>query len=297
MKEAKTIKEQIEILEHRGLTIEDKTKAEENLMDIGFYRLGFYSFPFEKSYPSLKNRNHTLVNGALFSDIVSLYYFDTDLRNILIYYLNRIEISLRTYITYTISNHYKKDPVWFVNPNCVNKSYIDSFEGKVYKTIKGNPTINQHHKKYINDRFAPAWKTLEFMTLGNILSLYNNIKDSKIQKEIANHFGCNVGIFKNYFETIRVLRNSCAHGACIYNIHLSRGIKSGPAGRFQSNDRHNICGAIDVVKYVVGKISENRQIDMNNKINDLINAERSAILCDIIKKSAGFSIEYLENAE
>lgn len=146
MKQATTIEEQIKLLKERGVTIENEAKAKENLLDIGFYRLGFYSFPFEKTFPKLDNRDHQVKEGTGFQDIVSLYYFDYDLRNILLNYLNRIEVNLRTYIVYTVSNYYKSSPTWFADPNVVNKSYVDSFEEKVYKTIRENPVIKRHHK-------------------------------------------------------------------------------------------------------------------------------------------------------
>ena len=48
---ATTIEEQIVLLKNRGMEIEDEKKAAECLLDIGYFRLGFYWFPFEKSYP------------------------------------------------------------------------------------------------------------------------------------------------------------------------------------------------------------------------------------------------------
>lgn len=45
MKPATTIEQQIEILEKRGMTIPDKQKASEILLDIGYFRLGFYFVP------------------------------------------------------------------------------------------------------------------------------------------------------------------------------------------------------------------------------------------------------------
>lgn len=50
-KPATTIDEQLDLLKTRGLAIQDEDKAREILLDIGYYRLGFYLFPFEKSYP------------------------------------------------------------------------------------------------------------------------------------------------------------------------------------------------------------------------------------------------------
>lgn len=55
IKTATTIEEQIAKLRKRGLTISDEDKAKEILSDIGYYRLGFYWFPYEKGYPK-KNK-------------------------------------------------------------------------------------------------------------------------------------------------------------------------------------------------------------------------------------------------
>lgn len=297
MKQATTIAEQIQLLKDRGVTIDDEAKAKEILLDIGFYRLGFYTFPFEQTFPNLDDRDHRVKEGTQFKDIVALYYFDYNLRNILQNYLNRIEVNLRTYIVYTVSNHYKKSPTWFVDPNIVNSSYVDSFEEKVYKTIRENPVIKRHHKKYINDRFAPAWKTIEFMTLGNLCSLYRNLKDTDIKRKIATHYGCGIGIFINYIETIRVIRNSCAHGSCLYNLSLAKAIASGPAGKVAGKTRHNICGVVNVINYIIGKISTNRQQDMRDALDRLLSEDRGQKTNEIIFTCTGFPEKHLENAE
>ena len=49
MKRATTIDEQLNILRNRGMVIDDENKAKEILSDIGYFRLGFYFFPFEKN--------------------------------------------------------------------------------------------------------------------------------------------------------------------------------------------------------------------------------------------------------
>lgn len=288
-KKATTILEQIELLKSRGMSIQNEEKAKEILMDIGFYRFGFYAFPFEKSFPSLENRSHEYKPNTSFTDVVDLYYFDYDLRNILTYYLNRIEVNLRTYITYEVSNHYKESPIWFVDSNVMRAKYITEFEEKVYKTIRGNPVIKRHHAKYINDRFAPAWKTLEFMTLGNICSLFNNLKDAELQKRIADHYGCGLGVFINYLETIRVIRNSCAHGSCIYNIKLAKAIKSSMHVPISGCLRHNISGTVSVISYIIGIISKNRQKDIMQAIDDLLDQERSYAAKHIIESCTGFT--------
>ena len=46
MKKALKIDKQMQLLEERGVIFDDKSKAEEILLDVGYYRLGFYAFPF-----------------------------------------------------------------------------------------------------------------------------------------------------------------------------------------------------------------------------------------------------------
>ena len=288
-KRATTIQEQIALLKSRGMSIPDEKKAEEVLLDIGFYRLGFYAFPFEKSFPNLNSRTHEYKPNSSFSDVLDLYYFDYDLRKILTCYLNRIEVNLRTFITYTVSNHHKESPTWFVDSTVMKSSYISEFENKVYKTIRENPVIKRHHNKYINDRFAPAWKTIEFMTLGNLCSLFNNLKDDNLKISIAKHYQCGLGVFINYMETIRVIRNSCAHGSCIYNISLARAVKSSKQVPITADIRHNIRGVISVVRYILGMVSANRQSDMDKDISDLLNKPRSLFAKQIIEQCTGFN--------
>ena len=125
MKKATTIDEQLELLQNRGMFISNKNKAKEILLDIGYYRLGFYWFPFEQTYPEQgKKRSHQFKLGTTFEDAVDLYYFDHDLRKIIQAYLVRIEINLRTFVIYHISNTYNADPIWFMNVSLIDTPFI-----------------------------------------------------------------------------------------------------------------------------------------------------------------------------
>ena len=270
MKLATNIDEQLRLLRSRGVVISDEQKAREVLMDIGYYRMGFYLFPFELSYPKLKRRNHIFKAGTEFSDAVALYYYDFDMRCILLRYINRIEVAFRTVIIYELSNKYKNNPVWFVSPNVVSQQFIQYFDHKIYNDhLKDNDIIKRHHKKYINDKYAPAWKTIEFMTLGNVLQLYQNLKNIDDKRTISKHFGINqTAIMENYMEIIRLIRNRCAHGSTLYDISLNNMIKNGPAGKFNSRETRSLSAAIDVVLYLIGTISLNRKIDLIKEIKD-----------------------------
>lgn len=268
MKKATTIEEQIECLRGRNVVVADEEKAREVLLDIGYYRLGFYFFPFETSYPNLKGRKHIMREGTKFGDAVALYYFDFDVRNILIRYICRIEVAFRTFMTYTLSNRYGHDPYWFVNVEVVDEAFVESFDSTCYEGIRLNANIRRHHKHYKSDKYAPAWKTLEHMTLGGMLTLYRNLKSVQDKRDISLYFGVNqTAIFENYMETVRCVRNICAHGAVLYDARMHQLIKTGPAGKVTREETHSLSGAIKVISYLIGKVSRNRQHDMIVELN------------------------------
>lgn len=269
-KPATTIDEQLDILKTRGLAIQDEDKAREILLDIGYYRLGFYLFPFEKSYPQLRNRTHEYIDGATFEDAVKLYYFDFDLRLLLTRYLTRIEIAFRTALIYNLSNKYSPNSVWFISPSVVSRSYARDFENKVYTAdFKRNPIIQRHHQKNPNDRFAPSWKTLEFMTFGAVMKLYEQLKERDDKILIAQKLGIRqVVTFESYMHTIREVRNACAHGHLLYDLRLPRRINRGPA-HITPQESGNIVGALRVIRYMMAQISTKRADDLGASVKSL----------------------------
>lgn len=270
-KEAINIDEQISLLRQRGMIIDNEDKAKEVLSDVGYYRLGFYWFPFERSYPCKVRRTHEFREGTNFDDIVRLYYFDFKLRGILTRYLNRIEINLRTFLTYYVSNYYKTSPTWFVDPSIVTANYIQSFDQEVYTSrFKRTPVIKQHHQTHINDKYAPAWKTLEFMTLGSVIHLFRALKNQLVRRRIGEHFGIKqLVVFESYLCLINTIRNYCAHGNVLYDIALPVSIRRGPAGKMEETNYQNLYGAIKVIYYMIGIVSQNRQADLKRELSQL----------------------------
>lgn len=278
MKKATTLDEQLELLQNRGMIISNKNKAKEILLDIGYYRLGFYWFPFEQTFPKHgKKRSHQFKVGTTFEDAVDLYYFDHDLRKIIQAYLERIEINLRTFVIYHISNTYSADPIWFMNVSLIDASFITHFK-KSYKTtiLPNNDAIKLHHKKYPKDVYAPAWKTLEYATFGDIILLCKNIKDQTLQHDIANHYGIrNLDCFFSCIDTTRLLRNFCAHGHNIFDLKLQKSIKARAIGNLSGTDYHTLVGALKVLIFFLNTVSRNRVNDLKTEISELLNKNRT----------------------
>lgn len=255
-RKAKPIDQQVELLRKRGMIIHNPERVRELLLEIGWYRLSMYWFPFELRYPDAMSEHHQFQDGTHFEDAMMLYAFDFKLRNLLIRMLERIETSLRTYMIYHVSTRYPDSPTWFADEKIVGKSDALSFEKTVYHPLKRqNPEIILHHKRFPRDRFAPAWKTLEFVTLGTIINLYSSLRSSHLREEICAHFGVHSAeVFENYLDIIRALRNICAHGNILYAYRPSH-ILRGPALGGTSTPPANLSGALAVVEHFLQQIS------------------------------------------
>ena len=95
MKKAKTVEEQLQILEKRGLVIENRDRAIEILRNVNYYTLTGYLFPFKQGE---KYQNGTSMNLA-----IKLYHFDNEIRNILMALMVEAEEKLKTRIAYNIA--------------------------------------------------------------------------------------------------------------------------------------------------------------------------------------------------
>lgn len=291
-RKAITLDEQIALLRSRNMTISDELKAKEILFDIGYFRMGFYWFPFEKTYPNKHHRTHLFKDGTNFNDAVELYYFDFNLRNILLKPLSRIEIAFRTKVAYIISNYYKDSPTWFVDITVVSKQQACSFENRVYQPILDKvQIISMHHRHHINDRFAPAWKTLEFMTLGEMVHLFKSIKNEDLKLQIANYFGIKKLVtFENYLELVKELRNTCAHGNVLYDFTTERSIRKGPAMKKGIGENQNLNGALRIILFMMKQISENRYNDLIKDIDMLIlEYSKYPVIEDILSSISGLN--------
>ena len=50
--------------------------------------------------------------------------------------------------------------------------------------IKKNDVISRHHTNHPDHQYAPAWKTVEYISFGDLIRLIDNLKDSDLKKKI-----------------------------------------------------------------------------------------------------------------
>jgi abortive infection bacteriophage resistance protein len=293
---ATKIDKQIELLSSRGMIFGSEEKAKENLLDIGYYRLGFYWFPFEITFPRTEKRDHNFKEGTLFENVIQLYYFDFDVRNIFLRYISRIEINFRTKLIYEVSNFWNDDPFWYVNPNCVKQDFLDSDDYKrALGVLDREMVIIRDKKRYHRDN-APAWKAIEFMSLGIVIQLFNNLKDKDgiIRSRISRHFRISSpNQLSDYMDAIRRLRNSCAHGKVIFDYKVPGALTNSAPVKLNPSQTTNLSGTYEVFKYLLGRVSSNRVADLKNDLKRAFDRIENEEVLKIIVQNTGIDAKNL----
>ncbi|MCL2844533.1 MAG: Abi family protein [Chitinivibrionia bacterium] len=254
MKKATTLDEQIELYKNRGCELDmPMEEIKKFLSNIDYYRLGFYAFPFEETYPSKEKRSRQYKNGTKFSEIVALYEFDFELRMILRKYISRIETSFKAKLIYFVSNQYKNTPNWFVDNKVMAEKYIRDFDEKIYNPIKANhETIRRY-----GDKYAPAWKTLNYATFGNITATYESLQEKTIREKIACEYNIrNEKIMLNYIIVMKNLRNMLSHDGVVFDYNLEEALRDGTVLKTNNKNKCKLHSAILVMKYLLESISE-----------------------------------------
>lgn len=131
------------------------------------------------------------------------------------------------------------------------------------------------------------------MSFGTIVSLYDNLLDGQLKYQIATVYGIySANQFSSYINTVRRLRNSCAHGKVLYDTKLSEAITSGPLGHL-GNRKTMLSGAYMVFKYLLSVVSKNRADEMRNGLIAAFNRVTDRVVMDIIIKNSGFDVNNL----
>lgn len=211
----KTIEEQINLLEQRGLVIEDKKEAEDILAHYNYYRLSGYTLTLRKDDKFFEN--------VRFSDVMQIYNFDAMLRSLLLYVLEYIEVSFRTYIGYCHAKEY--GPLGYLN----SKSFDDAerffkFKNDLDEAINDNgknEIFIRHHK----DRYEgniPIWVVVELLSFGTLSRLFKNLCCDTRKYICKNNYGLiSDEYIGNWLQGLTILRNICAHRGRLYNRYIN----------------------------------------------------------------------------
>lgn len=283
-KEYKTSQELVTLLEHRGLTINDRQKAQLYLESIGYYRLSAYMHPLLKTPKSL----HQYKTGASFAKVMMLYRFDKKLRMLLFNEIEKIEIAIREAVM-NMAAERTGDIYWLTNSSYFRDQTIfnNSMAMLSKEYERSTEDFIEHFKRTYTEPFPPAWILGELLPMGSVNMYYRNLKDKTLKKQIAKRFGLYAPVLESWLSVLTLTRNACCHHARVWN-KVNKIIPNDMKGMTMpwitiDADKRRIYYNICIIKYFLNIISPNN--DMSDKINRLFEA-----FPEIDQKALGFTV-------
>lgn len=234
---------------------------------------------------------HEYKSGTCLDSVLGLYHFDRGLRSLLTEGLLKFELNFRTKVIYEVSNAYVHIPCWFVDPSCVEESYTQHYLSKFYENIrKKQKVIQHHHKKYPKATYAPAWKTLEFMTFGQVITLFEVLHSADLKRRIAKYYDLSrIDEFVSYLKILRDLRNACVHGQSLFDYrgHFRVSVAGIPSKSSRPNTV-NVFRLVEILSYMLGKIHTPLGKELEARVVTLFSEQPPETL-DILRESTGYT--------
>lgn len=211
-----TIDEQVENLKSIGLIVDDEEYAKKILNDISYFRL-------VKAYSlNLKPKNGCYDKQTTFKEIVVLYLFNANFRQIIFPEIEKVEINVRCRVANFFAEQYGVLG-YLQAENFADENYHAQFLKDINEEIGRNskaPFVRNFRENYEGGNL-PIYALVEVFSFGTLSKFYKNMLN-KDKKAIAKSFGVGYTYFESWLESISYVRNICAHYGRIYNAKLSK---------------------------------------------------------------------------
>lgn len=216
---------QIECLD-KFCDVSDKFFCRQKLQEVTYFRLKGYILAL-REIVSKKYHIRLEKTRVSFDTVCRFYECDEQLRVLLLYALQKIEVFLRAKMSYFHAMQYT--PYGYLNKE--KYEYRSASEGHTHHEFLNHliSTVEQNTDKPFVQHYLlkhggimPLWAVSELMTFGDLVHFYLNwnrkdrkdfLEDmypKKIKREVA------VSRFISWLECCRKLRNVCAHDGQLY---------------------------------------------------------------------------------
>ena len=230
--------QQLEVLQERGLQVEDRAAALDYLERLGYYRLSGYWYPLRAIDPKASQaqgkavRLDGFIPGSRFEDVVRLYVFDKKLRLLALDALERIEMAVRVDVAHLLG---QRDPGAHENPACLHGNFakkkiakgqdagktqhqlwLAKYRSMLHRARK-DPFVLHHLQQY---GALPVWAAVEVWDFGLLSKLFAGMQHAD-QQHIAGIYGAPSGQdFAKWLRSLNFIRNVSAHHSRLWNLNV-----------------------------------------------------------------------------
>lgn len=232
----KTLSQQLEILESRGLLIANPEFAKKSLLHFNYYKLINATSAF------VTDKDGRYIRGISFEHLLYIHDFEKELKQKLLGTTLEIERHARSIISYIFTKNHPSDNSYLDKRNFVRDDPLvltNIFD--MEKTID-RFSNEQNYKKsmghYINKYGSiPFWFLVNFISFGKLINIYQTMLhedrievadefekfiEDNLKMELEDHLSPKK--LESYLSNVKDLRNLCAHDNLILGYRFEKPI-------------------------------------------------------------------------
>ena len=283
-----TPQQQLDHLRGRGLTIRDPARALRLLEVTSYFRLTPYMRPFQVR----GDDGRMFEEGARLDQVVALYEFDSQLRQVVMAGIERIEVAVRA----AIDNHMAPahGAHWYMDWRSFNRKYkhgllLNGLQNQLanesakfkrecqrIENSRARPEVKRERidsrkrdnyprfyaETYTDPPLPPSWAMVEEQSLGGISHLFMGLARDKDRKAIARRFNIHAPVLGSWLHTLTFVRNICAHHARLWNRELAIPPRwdhnlDYPDGAGPNRVPRRIYTVVSILTYLTAQVSPN----------------------------------------
>ncbi len=234
----RTVKEQVALLESRGMTADGDTPN--ILLREGYYSvINGYKAPFIDKDRTQSEKDDRYLAGTSFVDVYALFTFDRELRMLFFKHFAIAEEALKTASAYCFSEAHigEKEPYLDAGNYDADPDQVGFLLSDFNTALGRNPRRKPKRKLYLehyskNHDEVPIWVLMKYLTLGQAFKFYC-FQTESVRNEIAKVFS---SLYANdhekpvrisprrlrlAYDHIKDFRNICAHDERFYCAKVS----------------------------------------------------------------------------
>ena len=250
----KTIDEQVEILQRKGLIIDNNKKTREILLRENY----FFFFVYRHLFMT-RETGKKFLPGTTFDELYATFLFDRAIRNTFFKNILIVENNIKSIVSYQLSRKYGFKEKDYLNPENFSQDSLQSRQvydvlNKVKRQIRVNGRKHAATYHYIeNYGYIPLWILVKVLSFGIMAEFYDILKDED-KFEISKFYKINPEVLGIYLSLLSNFRNVCAHEDILYDYRTQRVI---PDSRYHeilaisSDDDGYIFGKNDLFSLVI----------------------------------------------
>lgn len=216
--------QQIQLLKSKHLSIEDEAAAERALHCYGYFSLVTGYKDLLKN-PTTKNYQ----DGTTFQDLLAVYQFDEELRELTLRHLLHIERHIRSALSYAFCNIYGDSQSAYISiqnydistakKNAEVTKLVNRYLLPLLNRPSNYPYIEHHKSKHNN---VPLWVLINALTFGTVSKMYE-YSNAQVQSAVGREFDfIREPQLRQILEVLTDFRNVCAHNERLFTHRCAK---------------------------------------------------------------------------